>query len=54
MRGDLKKDFAVKVNKIIEDTLNNYDFEIGVAIGPAKLTIKPVSKYSHQSLENER
>lgn len=53
MRGDLRKDFAKKVNEIIENTMKNYDLEIGVAIGPAKVALRPVPKYSHQSLEEE-
>ena len=53
MRGDLRKDFLQRVNEIIENTMKDYGLEIGVAIGPDKVTLRPVQKYSHQSLEEE-
>ncbi len=55
MKGDLKKDFAGKVQKITQDTLDKYSLEIGLAIGPVKVYGKLTpERINNNKLENER
>ena len=42
MRGDLKKDFGKRVQDVAKKTLSNYSVEIGLALGPAKVTLKAI------------
>ncbi len=40
MKGVLERDFAGKISNVFQKAIGNYSWEIGLAIGPFKTTLK--------------